>query len=668
MKIKHSILSLLAFLTLAIGCQKKTDVQYKTKVISLLNCIDSLKASDKINALNRLNQYLLNHENDSTNRNLLFRVANKYFDLDKLEKYQATTKEIFELASLKKDTAHIAKSLFYIGDYHYYKSEYDSAFSYYNKSEKLFTAQNDSLMLGKIGFLKAVVLSTVGNYTESENQAIKALQVLPKIKINHLMYHNCYHLIANSLKESNNYQKSLHYFNLALNQLNILEKEEYPKDRLLSYRTSCYNNIGTVYEKMEKYNKAILFYNKGLQTKTLKKEIPRYYSMLLDNLAHSKMKLGNYDDVYEILTESLKVSDSLDMKPLIISSKINIGYYFLYKKDTAKALTNIKAGFDLSRKIKYRELILKSLKLLMENDSKNKTYYTNEYLRISDSLQKAERITQNKFALIAYETNLVVEKNQVLSKRNTYIIGFTSLTMLFFFVFFMIYRLKSKNKELFFIKEQQEANEKIYQLMLKHQSQTEKARYQERNRIAMELHDGIVNSVFSARFNLIQLDSPQIEKKEQLIKELEKAENKIRTVSHNLTKNLHLEDKNLPEILINLVESQQNQYKTKFDVSIDKHIDWSTISSPDKIHIYRIIQEAIQNINKYSKAERCYIMLLKTGDKTTIRIWDNGIGFNTEKTKQGIGLKNIKDRAQALCGELKITSKIGNGTTLEIVF
>ncbi|MNS85607.1 Sensor protein VraS [compost metagenome] len=459
----------------------------------------------------------------------------------------------------------------------------------------------------------------------------------------------------------------MEYFDLALNQLDKLEKERYPSDKILKNRISCYNNIGRVYEKMGKYSKAILFYNKGLQTKKIKKDHPQSYSMLLDNLGYSMMKTGNYNGVYEILVESLRISNDLDIKPIVISNKINIGQYFFFKKDTLKALTNIREGFALSRKIKYSELTLQSLKLLMENDSKNKTYYTNEYLRISDSLQKIERITRNKFARIAYETDLVEEKNQILLKRNTYIIGLASLITLFFFVFSIIYRLKSRNKELFFIKEQQEANEKIYQLMLKQQSETGQARNEERNRIAMELHDGIVNSVFTTRFNLIQLDSNQIDKKEQLIKELEKTENEIRRVSHDLTQNLLFEDKSFSEIVTNLVESQQNQYNTKFDVSVDKYIDWTSVLSANKIHIYRIIQEAIQNSNKYSKAERCYIMLLKTGDKITIRVWDNGIGFNTEKSKQGIGLKNIKERTKSLNGELKITSEIGKGSTIEVV-
>ncbi|MNQ72719.1 Sensor protein VraS [compost metagenome] len=669
MKVKYNILLLFTFILVTAACQrKKTDAGYEKRAISLLNNIDTSKIKDsvKLSTLDTLNQYLLKHENDSVNRNLLFKIANKYYYLGKLDKYKNTSKEIFELANLKKDTIHIAKSLYYLGNYHYDKSQYDSAFSYYNKSQKLYINLKDSLMLGITFLLKGSVLLNTGNFAESETETVKALQIISKIKKNDLVF-NCYNMIALSLKGLNNYLKSLEYFDLALNQLDKLEKERYPSDKILKNRISCYNNIGRVYEKMGKYSKAILFYNKGLQTKKIKKDHPQSYSMLLDNLGYSMMKTGNYNGVYEILVESLRISNDLDIKPIVISNKINIGQYFFFKKDTLKALTNIREGFALSRKIKYSELTLQSLKLLMENDSKNKTYYTNEYLRISDSLQKIERITRNKFARIAYETDLVEEKNQILLKRNTYIIGLASLITLFFFVFSIIYRLKSRNKELFFIKEQQEANEKIYQLMLKQQSETGQARNEERNRIAMELHDGIVNSVFTTRFNLIQLDSNQIDKKEQLIKELEKTENEIRRVSHDLTQNLLFEDKSFSEIVTNLVESQQNQYNTKFDVSVDKYIDWTSVLSANKIHIYRIIQEAIQNSNKYSKAERCYIMLLKTGDKITIRVWDNGIGFNTEKSKQGIGLKNIKERTKSLNGELKITSEIGKGSTIEVV-
>jgi signal transduction histidine kinase len=609
----------------------------------------------------------LTHGNDSISRNLLFKVANTYYFLNKSNKYLNLSKKALELSHKKEDTAHIAKSLYYLGDYYSSKSQFDSAFSYYNKSEKLYKTLNDTLNLGLVSLLKGEVLFETGNFSESEAESVKALKLLLKAK-NKDMIFNCYNVIAISLKELNNYKKSLEYYDLALLELDNLENISYPKETIMRYRISCYNNIGRVYEKIKNFQEAIRFYNKGLQTRNIKQDYPKSYAMLLDNLGYSKMKAGDFDDVERLLFESLKIRDSLGIALGSVSSKINIGEYYLLKKDTTKGFAYLKEGYSASRKLKSSQHSIEALKLLMENDTRNKSYYTNQYLKIKDSVLHVERATRNKFARIAYETDQVEEKNVVLSKTIINIAIGSGIIIFLLGGFLVIYRLRSKNKELNFIKEQQEANEKIYQLMLQQQSETEQARNEERNRIAMELHDGIINSIFTTRFSLMQLESEAVDKKQELVQELEKAESEIRRVSHDLKQNLLTEDKTLPEILANLIESQQNEFGTKFDLSVDKYIDWYLVSSEAKIHVYRIIQEALQNTSKYSKAKRCCVFLLKTGDKTTIRIWDNGIGFKPEKAKQGIGLKNIKERTKSINGLLKITSSSEKGTTIEIIF
>jgi signal transduction histidine kinase len=668
-----TVLKIIFFINLFLlitSCQeKKESIASENQVKTLLKNYDLLASKDneKEKTLDTVSLYLLQHQNDSINRNLLFKVANKYYELNKYDKYLKLTLKVKELALKQKDTFHIAKSLYFLGEYYENKAQLDSSFSYYSQSEKLYRNLKDTLNSGRTALYKAGILFDSGNFTESEIGAINALKFLSKTNNTRLVYES-YTLLALSLKELNNFEESLKYFDLALNQLQQLEKEDYPKDKLVKSRISCFNNIGRVYEKQMNYKEAILFYEKGLAIQDLKLNYPKSYTMLLDNMAYSKMKEGDFKDIDKLLFESLKISDSMDIAQGIVSSKINIGEYFLYKNDTIKGLSYITEGFKLAKKIEAGPFIIRSLKLLTENDSKNKSYYSNLYIKVNDSIQNVERITRNKFARIAYETDQIEEKNEILSQKNTNIILGSGIIIIFLGVFFALYRLKSKNKELQFIKEQQEANEKIYHMMLAQQSETEQARDEERNRIAMELHDGIVNSVFTTRFNLIQLESSSPSKKQELINELEKTEQEIRRVSHDLTQNLLFEDRSLPEILMSLVESQQNQYNTKFDLSIDKYIDWSAVTSANKIHIYRIIQEAIQNSNKYSQAERCFIMLLKTGDKITIRIWDNGIGFNPEKVKYGIGLKNIKDRTKTLKGELKITSSSENGTTIEIIF
>lgn len=668
---RYKITYIILFLLLIISCQKKkvnTNI-YKNKVIVVLNNLDSLPLKDvaKEKTLDTLSQYVLAHNNDSINRNLIFKVADKYYYLSQYDKYQKLSKKVLELAIMEKDTIHIAKSLYFLGDYYDQKSKLDSAFSYYSQSEKLYKRLKDSLNIGKLILHKAGILFDAGNFNESEIEAVTALRIFPKANSTRLIY-ECYNVIGISLKELNNYKKSLDYFDLALKQLDQLENENYPIEKTVKSRIACYNNIGIVYEKMKKYQEAMDFYNKGLQIINIKQNYPKSYAALLNNLAYSKMKSGNYKGVYNQLFESLKIRDSLGAEIDIVLSKINIGEYYLLKKDTAKGFAYLKEGYLACKKLKSSQYTIEALKLLMEYDSKNKTYYTNQYMRITDSVQQVERTTRNKFARIAYETDQVEEKNGILSKTITNLIIGSGILIFLLGGFFIIYRLKSRNKELLFVKEQQEANEKIYQLMLHQQSETEQARNEERNRIAMELHDGIINSIFTTRFNLMQLESESVDKKQELVQELEKAESEIRRVSHDLKQNLLSEDKTLPEILANLIASQQNEFGTKFDLSVDTYIDWASVSSEAKIHIYRIIQEAIQNSNKYSKAERCCVFLLKTGDKTTLRIWDNGIGFNPEKVKQGIGLKNIKERTKALNGVLKIISSAKKGTTLEVVF
>ncbi|WP_286919896.1 tetratricopeptide repeat-containing sensor histidine kinase [Flavobacterium sp. UBA4197] len=660
----HFILFLSSLLV--IGCtRKKEAISNSAKVIALLNTdgSDSLKNKQ----YNALLTYLSNHENDSVNRNLQFNLASRFYAIDELESFLKLSFQLKKLAAQQYDSTHLAKSLYYIGDYYDEKSQLDSAYYYYSKSEKIYARIRDTLNSGRTSLYKAGILYDAGNFTESEIEIVNALRLLSKTNNIRLKYES-YNLMALSLEGLTDYTKALDYFGLAMEALNKLELKGYPKNRLIKSRIALYNNMAGVYEKTGETEKAIDLYDIGLKTKALKEEYPKLYAMLLNNSAHAKMKSNGYKNVKEELFESLKIREDLDIKPGIVASKITIGEYFLAQEDTLKALQYLKESYKLATAIQSNYDVLTTLKLLIKNDTKNNAYYSNRFIKFNDSIKKSEREIKNTFARIAYETKQVEEENRILSDKNTKII--IGSCVLFFFLgsLLVIYRLKMKNKELNYFQEQQTANEKIYRLFFAQQAETEKARKEERNRIAMELHDGIINSVFTTRFNLIQLQAEPESKKTELIRELEKTETEIRKISHNLMDDPLIDDRNLPEILTRLVNGQQNNFNTKFDTIIDKYIDWSSITIECKINIYRIVQEAIQNVNKYARAEKCFVSVLKTGDYTTIRIWDNGQGFNPLKIKQGLGLKNITERVKAINGTINIVSKIKEGTTIEIRF
>lgn len=659
-----------ALLLIVHACQQtpQKDGQIKTKIKAYFRDADSAQTAAAREKIIDTALLELFDGNDSIRRGLLFNIAARYEELERPDKYIGTLNLVLQKSKQDQDTADMAQAFSWMADHYDAQTQNDSAFKYYLQTEKMYAQLGDTTNLGQAVLYKSGVLYNAGNFTEGINQGIYALKILKPTGNTRLIY-EAYVYIALNLKEVKDYQKSLDYFNLALTEVARLDADaDYPDEKVQNALASTYNNIGTIYEKLGNYGQAIRYYNRGLRIPNLLENRTRLYATLLANLAYAKMKSGDDSNVKPMLLRSLQIRDSLEIVPGIISSQFKIGEYYLFKKDTAAALGYFKQGYQLSRKAKTSAEILQALQLLTENDTKNKDYYSQLYFKINDSIKNVERATQNKFARIAYETDQIEEQNLLLSRRNKIIIIVSLLVILASLAAFAIFRLRAKNKELRYIKEQQESNEKIYQLMLNQQSETEAARNEERNRIAMELHDGIVNSVFTTRFNLMQLESAASEKKEELVRELEKTENEIRRVSHDLQQNLFFEDKSLPEILGNLVSSQQNESNTEFDLSVDKYIDWSVVPGASKIHVYRIVQETIQNVNKYAKAERCLIMLLKTGDKITLRVWDNGVGFNTEKSREGIGLKNIRTRTDALGGQLRITSGQGNGTTIEVVF
>lgn len=266
---------LVSFLFLITACQKKKDnAEYKNEVTVILANLDSstLGNINKEKIIDTLYQYLLKYENDSINRNFYFKTANSYFAIDKYDKYLRVVKKVNNLAIKDKDTVHIAKSLYFFGDFYEEKSQLDSAFSYYSQSEKLYKRIKDTLNTGKTTLYKAGILFDAGNFTESEIETVNALRLLSKVNNTRLIYES-YNLLALSLKELNNCKKSLEYFDLTLKQLEQLERENYPKEKIVKSRISCFNNMGRVYEKLKNYQEAIHLYNKGLQTKDLKKII-----------------------------------------------------------------------------------------------------------------------------------------------------------------------------------------------------------------------------------------------------------------------------------------------------------------------------------------------------------------------------------------------------------
>ncbi|MDO9593712.1 MAG: ATP-binding protein, partial [Lutibacter sp.] len=206
--------------------------------------------------------------------------------------------------------------------------------------------------------------------------------------------------------------------------------------------------------------------------------------------------------------------------------------------------------------------------------------------------------------------------------------------------------------------------------MLKQQSSLEEGRLKERQRISEDLHDGVLGKIFGTRLALgflnIKGDNETVAKHKLYVDELQNIEKEIRTISHELKNEILSSQTDFIKIVENLLETQSKISNFKYKI-INNKAAWDSIGNKIKINFYRIIQEAIQNINKYSKAKNVKIAFDLIDGSVYLYIIDDGVGFNANsKSAAGIGLKNMRSRVSKLNGNFNIKSVKDKGTTISI--
>jgi len=198
----------------------------------------------------------------------------------------------------------------------------------------------------------------------------------------------------------------------------------------------------------------------------------------------------------------------------------------------------------------------------------------------------------------------------------------------------------------------------------------------ERNKMARELHDSISQDIHGISYGLSSLKN-QIKKLEiddekinKIISHLEKtAENTSEELKYMIKelKPAALEKNSLKDALITHCELFSARQNIKVKTNIE---NIQELSPEHEYSIYRIVQEACNNIQKHSEADNVDISLQKENDnnKVNLNIKDNGKGFNINKIKRGNGLNNMELRTKQVGGNFEIKSQIQKGTSINAEF
>ena len=335
-----------------------------------------------------------------------------------------------------------------------------------------------------------------------------------------------------------------------------------------------------------------------------------------------------------------------------------------------KAITVAKEANGLADEIRTSRDYLESLSILANLDAQNSAVYLKRHIEYSDSLQIIERKIQNKFTRIAFETDEYIQETERLEGQKVWISIISIVVMLVIALLFLIWRQKVRHSLLLFENEQQQVNEQIYLISLKQQEKLENEKIKERNRISEELHDGVLGKLFGTRMNLgflaIEGDKKTLKQHQLYLDELQTIEKEIRDVSHELSDNIDSSQINFLRIIHDVLENKSKLGGFEYEVDFNESIDWHKINQIIKANLYRIIQEALQNIIKHASAKNVSLLFNIDEEKLVVEIEDNGVGFDTKQKQKGIGMKNMKSRLKKLNGVFAVVSKLKGGTHLKI--
>ena len=190
----------------------------------------------------------------------------------------------------------------------------------------------------------------------------------------------------------------------------------------------------------------------------------------------------------------------------------------------------------------------------------------------------------------------------------------------------------------------------------------------ERERIAKELHDGIIQSLFAVGMGLqstaLQAVSPETGNRiEAAVGELDRVIRDLRNYIFGLRPGI-LADRQLDQALSALGEEVQASSHVLIEVNVDAALAADLSSRSHEI--VQITREALSNVARHAQAKHSEDRLARQGSKAVLTIEDDGIGFDVRGDSAGNGLRNMRERAAAMGGAVRLTSNAGRGTRLRL--
>ncbi|WBX73739.1 tetratricopeptide repeat protein [Tenacibaculum pacificus] len=552
--------------------------------------------------------------------------------------------------SVKKDSFSLAKAYHFAALNNKIKNNLDSTFYYYHKSKNISVALKDSAEIGRRLLSMAILQVKELDFLGCEITTVEGLKYVEPLKKYRVLI-SLYQTMGNALASLKRSKEARTYYHKAQN---IVKFNKIKHKREKNY-LNLLNNIGMTYKDEGNYEKAISLFQEGLDTDSLEIKYPKNYQSFLGNLSSIYFLQGDTKKAIEGYKIVLEGRKKLKNSYAESFSHAFLTEAYIKNKNYTLAEKHANIGLKLARKTRNNKIVLECLKLLSDlNKGQKAKKHLEEYIQLNDSLFEKERRLKNQFAKIRYETDKKEKENTVLKTEN-----------------------KSKQLEIIYHKQQQTIGRLIAasglllfissilfyfyrKRKLLYQAQLERitAREDERQQIAKSLHDEVAGdlSLLHQKF-----------KKSNLLEEAKKLDavkENIRNLSHQLS-SVSFNKVSFKDQIINLVS---DYFELDFRISVTglQEYNWEELNNAINRLLYLSVRESLENCKKYANANKVMITFTIHKKHVFLLIKDNGVGFNTNAIKKGIGLQNLQERVEELNGTLNIKSEVGNGTQTNI--
>lgn len=437
--------------------------------------------------------------------------------------------------------------------------------------------------------------------------------------------------------------------------------------------------FGNHYYKENNPQKALEYYLKGEKT-TKRSNNLLASAVSFNNIAACYDQLENLEKAKQYYREAIAIYSDLNLALDKAETMNSLGALFYRNNALDSALFWYEEAYPLISASKNYKILTQNLRyqsLAYENKGEKEKALRlyKEYVYYKDSVLDEEKISSIAEMQTKYDTEkkeqqilLLDEQNKTkAAQRNVFIAG-TIVLFLGLFILGFYYRQRVKLNK----KDKQIAEERISTMLKKQEAKSYTAMLQgqeeERQRIASDLHDRLGGMLSTTKLLLAASDSKsenastQVQKATELIDEAVK---EVRRVSHNLSTGM-VQSFGLLGALEDLASSINQSKIIRCTVNaygLDERLETAL-----EIDVYRMVQEAVNNVLKHARASRLDIQLNYLEDGLSISIEDNGLGFNPKALgkRSGIGLRNLEVRAGKYGGDCVIDSHIGKGTMVII--